>query len=108
MEIAIFIYWGGILFIFLVTLGYPLLLLCLPRSKNKTTLNGTYRPLVSIITPVHNAEGDIEGKIGNLLVQSYPRDKIEIIVASDASSDKTDILVKKYDMTIGDLDIEGI
>jgi cellulose synthase/poly-beta-1,6-N-acetylglucosamine synthase-like glycosyltransferase len=44
---------------------------------------------LSILIPVYNEEKSIVKKIGNLIEQNYPPEKIEIIVASDGSQDKT-------------------
>ncbi|MEM2696232.1 MAG: glycosyltransferase [Thermoproteota archaeon] len=49
----------------------------------------SFEPEVSILVPVHNEEANIESKLENLGNVSYPREKMEIIVADDDSSDGT-------------------
>jgi biofilm PGA synthesis N-glycosyltransferase PgaC len=46
-------------------------------------------PMVTVIIPAHNEELWIERKIENTLALDYPRDRIEILVASDGSTDST-------------------
>lgn len=53
-------------------------------------------PSVSIIIPVYNQGKIIEDKIQNCLCLNYPEDKLEIIVASDGSTDDTNDVVGKY------------
>jgi cellulose synthase/poly-beta-1,6-N-acetylglucosamine synthase-like glycosyltransferase len=56
----------------------------------------TYMPTVSFIITAFNEETRIGDKILNSLDFDYPKDKIEFIVASDCSVDKTDDIVKSY------------
>jgi len=49
-----------------------------------------------MVIAAHNEERVIQQKIRNTLALDYPRDKIEIIVASDGSTDHTNEIVKKY------------
>lgn len=51
-------------------------------------------PTVSVIIPAYNEEAVIERRLENLLALDYPRDKLEVVVASDASSDRTDDIVR--------------
>ena len=53
-------------------------------------------PNISIIIPAHNEAKDIERKIQNTLALDYPREKIEILIGSDGSTDETPALVEKY------------
>jgi len=54
-------------------------------------------PPVSFIITAHNEEERIKEKIEGSLLQDYPGDKWEIIVASDCSSDQTDEIVRAYE-----------
>ena len=77
---------------------YPLLLKALPvRSPGKGSLNeNSELPSLSLIITVHNEEGRIREKLENTLALDYPRDRLEIIVASDFSVDATDNIVESY------------
>ncbi|MDQ6759067.1 MAG: glycosyltransferase family 2 protein [Acidobacteriota bacterium] len=51
---------------------------------------------MSIIVAVHNGERFIHQKLRSILALDYPREKMEIIVASDGSTDKTDALIQTF------------
>jgi glycosyltransferase involved in cell wall biosynthesis len=53
-------------------------------------------PSVSFIITAYNEEARIKQKIDNSLAQDYPKNKLEIIIASDCSSDRTDEIVKSF------------
>jgi len=55
----------------------------------------SYRPLVSIVTPVYNAEKFIEYTLRSVMCQDYP--KIEHIVLDDGSTDNTASILRKYE-----------
>ena len=59
-------------------------------------LAGDIQPTVSFIITAYNEELRIKEKIENSLKQQYPRERLEIVVASDCSSDGTDDLVRGY------------
>jgi cellulose synthase/poly-beta-1,6-N-acetylglucosamine synthase-like glycosyltransferase len=52
-------------------------------------------PSVSVVVAAHNEEDVIERRLENLLELDYPGDKLELAVASDASTDATDELVER-------------
>jgi cellulose synthase/poly-beta-1,6-N-acetylglucosamine synthase-like glycosyltransferase len=51
---------------------------------------------VTIIVPVHNEQQRIAVKLGDCLELLYPQDRLEIIVASDASTDGTEEIVRRF------------
>ena len=60
-----------------------------PRSVPEA-VPGDDWPMVSISVPAYNEEQQIEELIKSLLALDYPRDRLQILVISDASSDATD------------------
>lgn len=62
-----------------------------PVAKEK------YEPGVSIVLSVWNEEDVIGGKIENLLSLEYPYEKLEILIGSDGSTDKTNEIVRQLD-----------
>ncbi len=80
------------------------------RTKNQTNSSPSRFPQVSVIVPVRN-----EGKfIGNLLndlnLQNYPKDKFDIIVIDDYSTDNTVEIIKQLNFSnvkVVPLHIEG-
>jgi cellulose synthase/poly-beta-1,6-N-acetylglucosamine synthase-like glycosyltransferase len=48
-----------------------------------------YRPMVTILIPAHNEEKVIGLKLKNLMKLDYPKNKLQIIVIDDGSTDNT-------------------
>ncbi len=88
-----FLFWLSAGLIVYTHLGYPLLLrllLALRRSPAQHPAEPQDElPLVSLIVAAYDEEEVIEAKIANALALDYPRDRLELIVASDGSSDAT-------------------
>ena len=76
--------------------GYPLLLFIVSIFRPLTVRAGDYQPTVSIIITAYNEELVLAAKLENTLALGYPHELIEIIVASDCSTDRTDDIVRKY------------
>jgi len=92
------IFWISIFLLFYTYIGYPVLLYLLSLlRKSEIITDENYHPTVSLIIAAYNEEVVIESKIKNSLNLDYPKDKLEIIVFSDASTDKTDEIVKSYE-----------
>lgn len=96
MLFAEWTFWGSLLFIFYAYAGYFLVLLALSRFRNRTVLPGDIQPTVSFVITAYNEEMRIKEKIENTLQQQYPRERLEMVVASDCSSDRTDDIVRSY------------
>jgi len=77
---------------------YPVLLKLLPVRKffKKTDNDNTDLPRLCLIITAHNEESRIREKLDNTLQIDYPKDRLEIIVASDFSTDDTDSIVVSY------------
>jgi cellulose synthase/poly-beta-1,6-N-acetylglucosamine synthase-like glycosyltransferase len=54
-------------------------------------------PYVTVIVAAHNEEAAIETKIESLLASDYPGDRLEILIGSDGSSDRTEETVRRYE-----------
>ena len=91
-----FMFFFSIVFILYAYFGYLLALFILSFFKSRPVAKGNITPTVSFIITAYNEEKRIVEKIENTLKQDYPREKLEIIVASDCSSDRTDEIVKSY------------
>lgn len=77
---------------------YPLLLwiLNLRRPQVADTARFEELPFVSIIIAAHNEQETIAEKLHNCLELVYPRDRLEIVVASDGSTDRTAEIVRRF------------
>lgn len=78
-------------------LGYPLLLWLVARARPRPEGAAPAEwPMVSIVIPAYNEERQIRGSIEALLAQDYPPDRRQIVILSDASTDRTDEIVAEY------------
>jgi biofilm PGA synthesis N-glycosyltransferase PgaC len=75
---------------------YPLMVIFLARYFPKPVRKEAVRPVVTILIPAHNEGKIIREKIENSLALDYPRDRIEIIVVSDGSTDETADIAREY------------
>lgn len=75
--------------------GYPLLLLVLARLRPRPVAAGLVRPPVSFVVPAHDEEAVIGGKIDDCLAQEYPPERVEVVVVSDGSTDRTEAIVRE-------------
>lgn len=77
-----------------IYLGYLLLLRLLLAVYRIPTNIHLYAPIkVTVLITVHNEEDAVLSRISNVLKQDYPSDLIEVLVASDGSTDRTNELV---------------
>ena len=70
--------------------GYPLLVAAVSRLRPRPVRQVDWTPSVSVIITAYNEERDLAAKLENTLALDYPADLLEVIVASDCSSDRTD------------------
>jgi cellulose synthase/poly-beta-1,6-N-acetylglucosamine synthase-like glycosyltransferase len=92
---AVWLFWIAALGVFYPYAGYPLvlgLLGLLKRRGNDAEL--VTLPTISIVIPVHNEAARLESKIDNTLALDYPADRMEIVIVSDGSTDRTVELVR--------------
>jgi len=76
--------------------GYPLLLTVVSTLRSRRVRRGPYAPPVSVIITAYNEERDLAAKLENTLALDYPRELLEIIVASDCSTDRTDEIAHEF------------
>src|SRR5712692_4351863 len=74
--------------LFYVYVGYPMLLAILAVFSRRKRSEPGYCPRLSVIIAARNEEANIGRKIKETLALDYPADKLEIVVVSDASTDR--------------------
>jgi biofilm PGA synthesis N-glycosyltransferase PgaC len=79
-----------------VLFGYPVLLGFLARRRAKEIHRAPIHPTVSIIVAVHNGEQFIAAKLRSVLELDYPAEKMEVIIASDGSTDATERIAAEF------------
>jgi len=80
--------------VFYVYAGYPLLALLLGAISNRRVASADNEPFISILIAAYNEADAIEATVRNKLALDYPQDRLEVIVISDGSSDRTDTIVR--------------
>ncbi len=79
-------------------LGYPLSLKIISKIIKLQELKKdyTHQPTVTVMVVAHNEEKVICEKLQNIIKLDYPKDKIEFLVSSDNSTDKTNEIVSDF------------
>ena len=90
------LFWLSAFGVFYAFAGYPLTIGLLARVSPKPVKKDGIAPKVSVIICAYNEEAVIGEKIENSLALDYPKEQLEIIVASDCSTDRTDQIVAEY------------
>src|SRR6266581_3037765 len=78
--------------------GYPALLWVLRRLLARPAMreSAATEPFVSVIVPVYNEEKRIAGKLRDCVELEYPGERLEILVVSDGSTDRTEEIVEEF------------
>lgn len=78
--------------------GYPITLKVVSIfRKNEVHKKSSYFPTVALIITVFNEEKRIRQKLENTLALDYPKENLQVLIASDGSTDKTHEIVKGYE-----------
>ena len=91
-----FIFWLALAWIIYANVGYLLLLQLIAIFKQRPVTQADITPSISLLIAVHNEEKVIKAKLENSLALDYPPGKLQILIASDASTDRTDEIVQSF------------
>lgn len=89
-------FWLSAGLIFWAYIGYFLLLWLLSLVYTREIQREDWFPMVTIVITAYNEERRIRQKLQNTLALEYPREQMEIIVVSDASTDATNDIVREF------------
>ncbi|MES1258575.1 MAG: glycosyltransferase family 2 protein [Acidobacteriota bacterium] len=95
MTAAVVLLVSGILLLYILA-GYPLLLGILRRRSSRPVRRGDATPTVTAIIAVYNGAPYLGAKLKSLQSLDYPQNRIQIIVASDGSSDETAAIARGF------------
>lgn len=73
--------------------GFPLLVILWGTLRGKRVQTADVTPRVTLVIAAHNEERSASAKIANCLALDYPADQIEVVFASDGSTDATETIV---------------
>jgi cellulose synthase/poly-beta-1,6-N-acetylglucosamine synthase-like glycosyltransferase len=89
--------WGSLALIGWTHLGYPLAAAAVARLRRYAPRRDeSFLPDVALVIAAHNEEAVIRERLENALRLDYPRDRLEIVVASDGSADRTGAVVERF------------
>jgi cellulose synthase/poly-beta-1,6-N-acetylglucosamine synthase-like glycosyltransferase len=94
MAAAVFA--AALILLFYVYVGYPLVAWLRARLRPRVRLTADIEPTISIVLVAYNEADRIQRRIENLLDLDYPRERIEILIGSDGSTDETVRLARGY------------
>ncbi|HEY2846293.1 MAG TPA: glycosyltransferase family 2 protein [Pyrinomonadaceae bacterium] len=90
------VFWTCVAALAYVYAGYPLLVWLVSQLRPRPVIRREIEPNVTVLITAFNEEGAIRHKIENTLAIDYPKAKLEILIASDGSTDTTDDIVREY------------
>ena len=90
------IFWASAMALLYTYAGYPALIALIATLRPRRIARRDFTPSLTIIITAYNEERALASKLANTLALDYPRDLMEIIVASDCSGDRTDEIVQSF------------
>lgn len=91
------IFWAGVAGVLYAYVVFPLLMLLAARcGRQDSALKGDTMT-ATIIVPAYNEEASLEAKIRNVLAADYPEGQLEVLVVSDASTDRTNEIARSFE-----------
>src|ERR1700688_2860042 len=91
-----YVFWFAAALVGYSYMGYPVWLWLRGRWSPRPVRRGSALPSVSVVMVVRNEEAVIARKLENLLALEYPAEKLDIVVVSDGSSDRTPAILAAY------------
>jgi len=91
MDLTKAIFWVSIFSLTYAYFGYMLLCIILSKLFIVKTIRDKFLPLITLIIPCYNEELVIREKLENVLKLDYPKDKLQILIASESNDATNDI-----------------
>jgi cellulose synthase/poly-beta-1,6-N-acetylglucosamine synthase-like glycosyltransferase len=93
--VAVVLFWGSLAALAWTHALYPATVALLARVRRRcVAVDFDYLPSVAVIVTAYNEEGSIERRLANLRELDYPPELLELVVTSDASTDRTEELAE--------------
>ncbi|WP_406683471.1 glycosyltransferase [Seonamhaeicola sp. MEBiC1930] len=96
------LFWTLLFIIFYTYVGYGILLYFIIKIRrilkigNKTKVDSSYEPEVTLFIAAYNEKDYVEAKMKNTMALDYPKDKLNIVWVTDGSDDGTPEMISKY------------
>jgi cellulose synthase/poly-beta-1,6-N-acetylglucosamine synthase-like glycosyltransferase len=96
VTVLVALFWVSAAALVWTHVGYPAVAALLARVAARPVSKASYEPTVAVVIAAYNEESVIARRIENLLALDYPPEKLEIVVSSDASGDRTEEIALQY------------
>jgi cellulose synthase/poly-beta-1,6-N-acetylglucosamine synthase-like glycosyltransferase len=94
--VLVVLFWLSLALLVWTHAAYPAAARVVARLREQRVRKGDVEPTVTLVIAAYNEEAGIARRIENLLELDYPRDRLAIVVSSDASSDRTEEIALQY------------
>ncbi len=91
------LFWISLFLLAYVYVGYPLVAWLRATLRPKSHDTAAWEPAVTVVVVAYNEQDRIAARLENLLALDYPREKLDICVASDGSTDATVARARAYE-----------
>ena len=89
------LFWGALGALAWTHAGYPAAIGLLARLRPRAVAREDVTPSVAVVVSAHDEEDVIGRRVENLLALDYPPELLQVVVASDGSTDRTDGIVEE-------------
>ena len=96
MKALEWVFWASLLLYVYPYAVYPVLIIALGLFRSGRVAKGDSTPSITVLVPAHNEAEVIARTLECLLAQDYPKERLQILVASDGSTDGTDDIVRSF------------
>lgn len=96
MLALVVLFWLSLALLAWTHVLYPAFAGALARVAGRHLAKGDVEPAVTVIVAAYNEEPVIARRLENLLALDYPREQLELVVSSDASSDRTEEIALQF------------
>jgi cellulose synthase/poly-beta-1,6-N-acetylglucosamine synthase-like glycosyltransferase len=90
-------FWASVAVILYTYIGFPLVSWLRSYVCSRPHRSSDITPTVSVLIAAHNEEDSIGDKIRNMLEVDYPKEQLQIVVASDGSTDRSADIIRTFE-----------
>ena len=95
-QVLQLLFWAAVAVIVFAYILFPAIIFIRGRLVRKPYVSADITPAISMVIAAHNEAANIGAKLDNVLAMDYPREQLEVIIASDGSNDGTNEIVRGY------------